>query len=320
LPAAQANVSYIKVFLKAFDIDALQTVPSGIATFAPLSNMTFSSNSTPVTSGLFAWTLWGGGPGDPVNLDSVPYATLSKAWQKLITDELAPAYLDTYPLRTPYLTNLTRATTLVCDPNVEITTHAARAFGGFVDLEAAPANYSTGVGNVNKEYVSFMIYNHAVQQVQEIIGVFRPYLLFGKAVGNAIVDADPHNPVDGTVPKSNAEIASRLDAYIASGSKSWTQMVNLPNSTLTVDGRLIQQSVIVTAALPQVLVAGALYLILGIAALVISFRTPGAPFTLAGVLMMHSKLVALRLPTGNAGDDEEKDESSERSSNTSIPT
>ena len=76
LPAAM-NVSYMNVSLEEFDISALQTTPNGVASmsishtrfahvlsqisllaFAPLSNMTFSSNSTPVTSGLFAWTLW----------------------------------------------------------------------------------------------------------------------------------------------------------------------------------------------------------------------------------------------------------------------
>jgi membrane protein implicated in regulation of membrane protease activity len=76
-----------------------------------------------------------------------------------------------------------------------------------------------------------------------------------------------------------------------------------PNST-TVSGQVIQQSLIITAALPQVLVAGALYLLLGLAALIISFRTPGAPFTVAGVLMMHSKLAALHL----SDKDDEKDD------------
>jgi hypothetical protein len=76
LPAA-TNVSYMNVSLEEFDISALQTAPTGVASmsisrtrfspvlsqifllaFVPLSNMTFSSNSTPVTSGLFAWTLW----------------------------------------------------------------------------------------------------------------------------------------------------------------------------------------------------------------------------------------------------------------------
>ena len=78
LPVAitNANVSYIPISLESFDITAIQTVPHGAAckflckftplptlifivlAFAPLSNMTYSSNSTAVTSGIFAWTLW----------------------------------------------------------------------------------------------------------------------------------------------------------------------------------------------------------------------------------------------------------------------
>jgi hypothetical protein len=77
LPAATANVSYIPVSLDRYGIAAVQTVPHGAAcrfifmhqkhaaadldicpAFAPLSNMTYLSNSTAVTSGLFAWTLW----------------------------------------------------------------------------------------------------------------------------------------------------------------------------------------------------------------------------------------------------------------------
>jgi hypothetical protein len=64
-------------------------------------------------------------------------------------------------------------------------------------------------------------------------------------------------------------------------------------SNMTVNGQLIRQSLIVTAALPQVVIAGSLYFILGLAALVISLYPPGVPFTLAGLLMMRSKLTAL---------------------------
>jgi len=46
-----------------------------------------------------------------------------------------------------------------------------------------------------------------------------------------------------------------------------------------------------------VLLAAALYLLLGLAAFIVSSRTPGAPFTLAGLLMMHSKLASLYLVT-----------------------
>jgi hypothetical protein len=112
------------------------------------------------------------------------------------------------------MTNLTRASTLVCDPNIQITTQTARAFGGFLELEKAPAKFeTTGVGNVDKDYIAFTIYSYAVQQAQEIIGVFRPYLVFGLVMGNAIMDADPLNPVSGTVPKSPGEIASKLVGF-----------------------------------------------------------------------------------------------------------
>lgn len=65
------------VSLESFGIEAVQYVPVGVSSkfsscllltaftnfyysaFAPLDNMTFT-NSTPVTSGLFAWTLWYG--------------------------------------------------------------------------------------------------------------------------------------------------------------------------------------------------------------------------------------------------------------------
>jgi hypothetical protein len=67
-----------------------------------------------------------------------------------------------------------------------------------------------------------------------------------------------------------------------------------PNMT-TVNGQIIQQSLIVTAALPQVLAAGVLYLLLSLAGLLISLRIPGVPFTLADMLMMHSRLAALQL-------------------------
>ena len=64
---------------------------------------------------------------------------------------------------------------------------------------------------------------------------------------------------------------------------------------MTVNGQIIQQSLIVTAALPQVLVAGALYLLLGLASLLISLSSPEAPFTLAGILMMYSRLDNLHI-------------------------
>lgn len=76
----------------------------------------------------------------------------------------------------------------------------------------------------------------------------------------------------------------------------------------TVNGQIIQQSLIVTAGLPIVLVVGILYLLLSFVALVVSFRKPGAPFTLAGVLMMHSELAALHLSSEDDQSDGEKDD------------
>ena len=80
-----------------------------------------------------------------------------------------------------------------------------------------------------------------------------------------------------------------------------------PNK-MTVSGQVIQQSLIITAALPQVLVVGALYFLLGLAALLVSFRKPGVPFTVAGVLMMRSKLAALHPFPGTDLVGTEKDE------------
>jgi hypothetical protein len=78
------------------------------------------------------------------------------------------------------------------------------------------------------------------------------------------------------------------------------------SNKMTVNGQSIQQSLVITAALEQVLLATVLYLLLGLAAFVISFRTPGAPFTLAGLLMMRSKLARLyRVP--EKGDEKDDD-------------
>ena len=86
----------------------------------------------------------------------------------------------------------------------------ARAFGGFVQLADAPVEYSLGVGNMDKDYVSWMVYNYAVQQSRDFVGRFRPYLFFGVTTGNATLDSDPNNLVNGTVPKPTTEIAHLL--------------------------------------------------------------------------------------------------------------
>ena len=72
----------------------------------------------------------------------------------------------------------------------------------------------------------------------------------------------------------------------------------------TVDGQTIQQSLTITAALPLALVTAVLYVLLGLTALLVSFRTLEAPFTLAGVLMMHSKLNSLQILPRNDQQDE----------------
>jgi hypothetical protein len=73
LPPA-TNDTYIVTSLDDLGITGFQRGPNGVVgtyfdyklrmslntptEFAPISNMTFASNSTSVTSGLFAWTLW----------------------------------------------------------------------------------------------------------------------------------------------------------------------------------------------------------------------------------------------------------------------
>jgi hypothetical protein len=84
------------------------------------------------------------------------------------------------------------------------------------------------------------------------------------------------------------------DAYMGSSSKAWMAM-DLAAETMTVNGHIIQRSLILTAALPQVLATGGVYLLLGLAGLFLILRTPEAPLTLAGVLMMHSRLTSSRI-------------------------
>ena len=102
------------------------------------------------------------------------------------------------------------------------------------------------------------------------------------------------------------------NAYIESSSKAWMALDLVANRT-AVNGQMIQQSLTITATLPLVLVTAVLYL-LGLAALLVCFRTPGAPFTLAGVLMMRSKLTMLHVFPG------EDDEKGDRSSGSGMTT
>jgi hypothetical protein len=108
------------------------------------------------------------------------------------------------------VTNITRATTLVCDPHVQFMPKLARAFGGFVELANVPDAYSAGVENMDPKFMLYMTYNYAAQQAISMLGTFRPYLIFGAATGNATLVSDPDNPGAGTVPKSSVEIANTL--------------------------------------------------------------------------------------------------------------
>lgn len=76
-----------------------------------------------------------------------------------------------------------------------------------------PAEYSAGVGNMDEAFVSYMVYNSAVQQALDIIGIFRPYIILGQAIGNATLTSDPDNPASGTIPKYTAEIGDMLVLY-----------------------------------------------------------------------------------------------------------
>ena len=85
-------------------------------------------------------------------------------------------------------------------------------------------------------------------------------------------------------------------------------MVLHMDKSMMVNGQVIRQSLIITAALPQVLLTAGLYLVWGLSAFIICFHTLGTPFTLTGILMMHFKLTMLYLFPGK--DDEKGDRSS----------
>jgi hypothetical protein len=135
---------------------------------------------------------------------------MPRRWQTLITNQLAPATINSRPVDAPYVTNLTRAATLVCDPHIQIVPQLVRDLGGIVDLSSVSAEYSAGIGNMDKEYMSYMIYNYAVQQALDVTGIFRPYIILGQLPGNAVLTSDPSNPVAGTVPRSTMEIGLTL--------------------------------------------------------------------------------------------------------------
>ncbi|KAF7982507.1 hypothetical protein HWV62_28106 [Athelia sp. TMB] len=302
LPEA-TNASYIPVGLGSVGIVGVQTGPHGIATFAPVSNMTYV-NGTAVTSGLFAWTMWGGGPGAPVNLDSVPYTNLSAAWQDIIAREIVPAYLANIPGDRPYITNLTRVSTLVCDPQLRTLPAVATAYNGAIQLDTTSS--TKAVGNIVGDFATYLVYNFAAEQALSLLGIFRPYLLFGLATGNAVFDADPANAANGVVPKPLLEIASNLDAYIASGSKAWTHG-NGPSETIPVSGAVIKPALVMVAGLPWVVAAAVLFFALGCMGLVIARRRMTAPFTLAGILMMSAQLEAMQFDGGEKDEGRVKD-------------
>lgn len=97
---------------------------------------------------------------------------------------------------------------MIPDPHIEITPALARAFYGAIFLSPPPDGHSGNVGNLDQEYVAYMAYNYGVQQAQDLVGVFRPYLLFGMALGNTVLEADPTNSVNGTIPRFTTDIAS----------------------------------------------------------------------------------------------------------------
>jgi uncharacterized membrane protein len=87
-------------------------------------------------------------------------------------------------------------------------------------------------------------------------------------------------------------------------------VLDLVANRTVINEQTIQQPLTITTALPLVLVTAVLCLLLGLAALLVCFRTPGAPFTLAGVLMMYSKLTSLQILPRN----DQQDEKSEKQS------
>jgi hypothetical protein len=131
-------------------------------------------------------------------------------WQELLMNQIIPAYQQSIRGNAPYSTNLTRLTTLVCNPHIQITSKLVRAIGGSVNLENVPDEYSAGVGNMDKMFVSYMVYSYAVQQAMDLVSKFRPNILIGGATGNATLTSDPSNPAGGTIPKSPVNIAPIL--------------------------------------------------------------------------------------------------------------
>lgn len=106
-------------------------------------------------------------------------------------------------------------------------------------------------------------------------------------------------------------IAHSQNGYIVTASKIWTTpslAQSIAQQMMPINAQYIQQSLLLTAALPQVVVTGALYLILGLAALLVTFHPPEAPFTLAGILMKRSKLMDYNLFSGGDGRDTEIDD------------
>lgn len=118
------------------------------------------------------------------------------------------------PNNGPYITNITRATVLVCNPQIQFMPKTAQAFGRFIELSSVEAAYRAGIGNMDPNFMSYMVYNYAAQQALSTIGTFRSYLVFSEATGNAIFAPDPVNPDGGTVPKSTIDIANTLVNFI----------------------------------------------------------------------------------------------------------
>lgn len=118
-----------------------------------------------------------------------------------------PVYLSTFPGDAQFITNLTRATTLVCNPGLQIITTVVSAFGGSIQLESMNLR---AIGNIAQDYATYQVFSFATQQALSSLGIFRNYLLFGLATGNAIFDADPLNTANGAVPKPLAQISVNI--------------------------------------------------------------------------------------------------------------
>src|ERR1700685_4249415 len=85
----------------------------------------------------------------------------------------------------------------------------AHAFGSIVNLTCLLDGYDTSIRNIDKDFMLYMIYNYATQQAENILRIFRFYLISSKAMGNVILTLDPYNPINAVL-KSTVEIVQTL--------------------------------------------------------------------------------------------------------------